>query len=269
MHSASLNRFCRSKLEPHPMLLPAATPLSHPPYLGWGQHLALLASVPLVGAALAAIDRRCFARSRTLRRGFATLFAAETLAWYGYQFHLGQLSFPGQLPLELCQATLVLTLLALFSGSAALFDLAYYPALAGTSMALLTPDLWESFPSLGTVQFFVEHGLVVVSVLYLVWSGRARPRPGSALRSLAAVNLWAVLVGIFDWRFHANYMYLCAKPGNASLLSLLGAWPWYIAAGELAALALFLLLALPFRGSRFFGSPPAGSMQNPLQSDVT
>jgi hypothetical integral membrane protein (TIGR02206 family) len=228
------------------MLLSDATPLPNRPFLSWPQHLALLAAVLLLAAALAALDRRYFARSRALRLGIGALLAADTIACYGYQLRLGQLSFPGHLPLELCQATLVLTLLALFTGSAFLFDLAYYPALAGSSMALLTPDLWEPFPSLATVQFFVDHGLVVASVLYLVWSGRAWPRPGSALRSLAAVNLWAMLVGVFNWRFHTNYMYLCAKPGNASLLSLFGPWPWYLACGELAALALFLLLALPF-----------------------
>jgi uncharacterized membrane protein YwaF len=48
-----------------------------------------------------------------------------------------------------------------------LTDLVYYWVLAGSSMELHTPNLWEPFPSFGTVQFFISHGLTVAGVLYL------------------------------------------------------------------------------------------------------
>jgi hypothetical protein len=89
---------------------------------------------------------------------------------YGYLAARGWLTFPDSLPLELCDATLCLTVISAFKLDATAFDLAHYGALAGTSMAVLTPDLWEPFPSFSTVQFFVAHGLVLVAVLYLVWS---------------------------------------------------------------------------------------------------
>ncbi len=116
-------------------------------------------------------------------------------------------------------------------------------------MALLTPNLWEPFPSFGTVQFFVAHGLIVSGVLFLAWSGLARPRPRSVLRAMLALNVFAACVGAFDFIFKTDYMYLRAKPPNTSLLDVLGPWPWYIAAAEVVALAVFLLLYLPFRQS--------------------
>ena len=116
-------------------------------------------------------------------------------------------------------------------------------------MALLTPNLLEPFPSFLTVQFFVGHGLDVTATLYLVWSRQARPRPGSAGRAMLALNVYAAIAGTFDWIFKTNYMYLRAKPQNASLLDFLGPWPWYIVASEGVALGLFLLLYLPFRQS--------------------
>jgi hypothetical integral membrane protein (TIGR02206 family) len=166
------------------------------------------------------------------------------MAWHG------QSLFPSQLPLDLCDVTLYLTVIALFTLSPAVFDVAYYSALAGTSMALLTPDLWEQFPSLPTVQFFIAHGLVVTAVLYLVWSRLARPRKGSVARTMLALNLLAAFDGVFNWIFKTNFMYLCAKPASASLLDLFGTWPWYIVVTEGVAFVLFWLLYLPYSSPR-------------------
>jgi hypothetical integral membrane protein (TIGR02206 family) len=212
-------------------------------------HLSILVAVLLLAVTLAAVQRTLPPGRKWLRFLVGVALLLDTVLWYiDLGFH-GQLAFPRNLPLELCDATLILMLVELFTLSPAVFDLAYYGALAGTSMALLTPNLWEPFPSLSTIQFFVAHGLVLSSAFYLVWSGQARPRPGSVARAMLWLNVWAGFVGAFDFLFKTNYMYLRNKPANASLLDYLGPWPWYISAGEAVALVLFLLLYLPFRGN--------------------
>ena len=215
-------------------------------------HIAILSAIPLFAAVLTLTDRLISARSifagrRNLRVALAAAILSDALVQYGYLAAHGWLTFPYSLPLELCDATLCLMIVALLTLHPLICELAYYGALAGTSMALLTPDLWETFPSFSTVQFFVMHGLVVAGALYLVWSGQARPRPGSVWRAMLALNLFAAAIGTFDVFFHTNYMYLRAKPANPSLLDLLGPWPWYIAASEGIAIGLFTLLYLPFR----------------------
>ncbi len=224
----------------------AANPPSYLPLLG-AVHVAILGGVVVLGALLALLQRTWARGAQAARVGLGLVLLADTAAWYGYQVYLRQPIFPRNLPLELCDITLLLTIAVLLWKSALLFDLVYYWALAGTSMALLTPDLWEQFPSLATCQFFFAHGMVVAAVLFLVWSGQMRPRRGSVRRAMAGLNLCALFDGIFDARFHTNYMYLAQKPENASLLNLLGPWPWYLAGTEGVALALFLLLYWPFR----------------------
>ena len=211
-------------------------------------HLLILAAVLLFAALFAAAQRKLPTISPALRWLLAVLLLLSSLMYYGYLAVHGRITFPDQLPLQLCDTSLVLLIVALLTLSPAIFDIAYYLALAGASMSLLTPNLAQDAPAFLSVQYFLDHGLIVAGVLYLVWSGQARPRPGSVIRTMIFVNSFALIVGTFDFVFKADYMYLRAKPDNLSLLSYLGPWPWYILAAEPVALALFVLLYLPFRG---------------------
>jgi hypothetical integral membrane protein (TIGR02206 family) len=210
-------------------------------------HIVILVAVVALAALLAWIQRRHLHESKWLRIGLGIFLLADGVGWYVYLAAIGQHVFPWQLPLELCNVVVYLMALVLLRGSPGVFDVAYYWALAGSTMALLTPNLWEHFPSVSTVQFFVAHGLVVSAALYLVWSGQMRPRRGSVLRAMIAVNLLALFDGAFDAVFKTDYMYLRFKPQNVSLLSYLGPWPWYVLAAEPVALGLFLVLYWPFR----------------------
>jgi uncharacterized membrane protein YwaF len=45
----------------------------------------------------------------------------------------------------------------------------------------------------------------------------------------------------------ANYFFLMHKPITASILDILGPWPWYIIQGDLVAFGLFLVAWLFYR----------------------
>jgi hypothetical integral membrane protein (TIGR02206 family) len=212
-------------------------------------HILVLVLVPLLGAALAVVQRRFLRESKLIRYSLAFLLLLCTVSNYAGFVLRGERIFPAHVPLELCDMSLWLVMFMLLRPRPALFDVAYYWALAGAGMALLTPNLVR--PSLFVeVQFFADHGLIVVAVLYLVWSRQARPRPGSVLRAMLAVNIVAVFVGAFDYMFKTDYMFLRTKPPTASLLDAFGPWPWYIVACEGAGLILFTMLYLPVRGKQ-------------------
>jgi hypothetical integral membrane protein (TIGR02206 family) len=213
-------------------------------------HFAVIAAVPIFAALLAGFERKLPHAARNIRFVLALLLAATTAAHYVAYITQGEAIVPRHLPLELCDASLWLTAVMLIWFRPALFDIAYYWALAGASMAVLTPNLSET-TWFEAIEFFASHGLTVAAVLYLAWTGQARPRRGSILRAMVAVNGMAVVAGSIDYFFGTDYMYLRAKPAEPTLLDVLGPWPWYILSTEFVGLALFLLLYLPFwRGNR-------------------
>lgn len=210
-------------------------------------HLSILGLVLATGVLAAWPARRHPAAATGIRWILGCFLGLNELVWYAYKLRTEGWRFPEGLPLNLCDLTVWLTAAALLTKKPLPFEIAYYAGIGGSTMALLTPDLWERFPSYPTVYFFVAHGTVVAAILFLLWSGLARPRQGSVWKVMAAVNGYAALIGVFNALYGTNYMYLCRKPGNASLLDFFGPWPLYLLPAEAVGLAIFYLLYLPFR----------------------
>lgn len=210
-------------------------------------HWLILVSVPASAGILAWVTQGQPKRAQALRITLGTLLMGNELGWYAFKLYKGWMQFPAGLPLQLCDLTMWLTILAALRPTQWAFEFAFFTGLAGTSMALITPDLWEPFPSYPTVYFFLAHGGIVAILLYCWWSRQAAPKPGCVWRVMGVVNAYALVIGIFNAVFQTNYMYLCRKPVSASLLDYLGPWPVYIVSGELIALLFFTLLWLPFR----------------------
>ncbi len=124
----------------------------------------------------------------------------------------------------------------------------YYWTGAGTTLAMLTPDVAWAFPHWRFVTYFALHGGVVAAAAMLVFGDGIRPGP--PWRALLALNLYALAVGAVNATFGTNFLYLCRKPSGASPLDWFGPWPVYLVVAEVAALALFSLLYVPFRRRR-------------------
>lgn len=210
-------------------------------------HLVILAAIPALAALLALLARCRPSARRSLRLALGWFLLVNELVWYAWRLHTEGVRFPEGLPLQLCDLALWMTVLAALTLKQWSFELAYFAGLGGSTIAVLTPDLWAPLLSYPSIYFFLAHGGVVVAVLFLVLCKLARPRSGCLWRVLAILNGYAALIALFNFAFKTNYLYLCRKPAGASLLDVMGPWPLYIIAGELLAIALFWLLWLPFR----------------------
>jgi len=222
--------------------------VSPPPFVPFGPaHLGALASVALLALLLVALVRVRPASELPVR----LVLAAGIVVLVAFEFSVGAregwLGWTALLPLELCDAALVLAVATLVAPRRAAAEVVYFWAGSGTLLAMLTPELPWNFPRWEFVVFFGLHGLVLVAALVLVFGLGLRPRPGAPFRVFGITAGWAALVGLVNLALGTNYMYLRHKPIVPTLLDWMGPWPVYIGVGAAVALALFLALALPFR----------------------
>jgi hypothetical integral membrane protein (TIGR02206 family) len=203
----------------------------------------------VVGAVLCVAARRRPGRwTLAASRALSVLLAATAVAFVVYPIVDGTWSARSSLPLDLCDVALVVAALACWQPAWQwAVELTYFWGLAGTLQAVSTPDLSVGFPHLAFFVFVVGHLAIVLAAVFLVAGLRLVPRRGSVPRVFAITAAYTAFVGLVDWRLDANYMFLRAIPGHASLLSVLGPWPWYLLSAAVVALALLLVLDLPFR----------------------
>ena len=212
------------------------------------EHLVTVAVIVFVIAVLVAAAR--------MRPGPWTVVTARTLAvivlvnqagWWVSLYLSHSLSVSYSLPLQLCDVAAGVTAAALWFRTPILVELTYFWGIAGTANGLITPDISSHFPTYLFVQYFLQHGAIVGSALFLVLGLKISPRPWSSLRAFGLTVVLMVVDALANLLTDGNYLYLRYTPGVRSLLNVMGPWPRYIVGAAVLALVLFLLLELPFR----------------------
>jgi len=204
--------------------------------------LALVAGVSLCVLA----RRRPGAWAVLAARALSLVLLADAVSFVAAKIAGGDFSPKTDLPLALCDAAVLVAAAACWWRRPLLVELTYFWGLAGTLQAVVTPDLNAGFPHLVFFQYLAGHLGIVLAAFFLVVGLRIAPRPGSVRTTFAITLAYTCLVGLVDAVSGANFMFLRRPPGNWTLLSLLGPWPWYIAGAAAVALVLLAALELPF-----------------------
>jgi hypothetical integral membrane protein (TIGR02206 family) len=223
------------------------------------EHVGAVAVTAVAAASAVPAARRWpVASSRVL----ALVIGATYLVEHVYFITRGTWALDFNLPLHLTDVVTVVSVLALWTARPLLVELTWFWALTASLQAVLTPDLGADFSEPLYWTYFITHaGAVVAAVLLVVGRGIA-PRAGAVGRAFAATVAVAAAAATADVLTGGNYMWLREKPDTASLLDVMGPWPWYIVSGAVLALVLFTLLDLPFRRRRHEPSARAAAARS-------
>jgi hypothetical integral membrane protein (TIGR02206 family) len=211
-----------------------------PPHHVYGLfHVAWIVGIICASITLSLLCRRNVVPRQVIRAALTCLLVGGELLRY----RTADIRFPSTLPLNLCNVTTWVAVIACLSLSPRVVEFAYFAGLSGAGMALLTPDSSAALPA----AFFLNHGAIILSGSALVFGRIATLRRGAVWRAYGCLLLYMAFIGLFDWKYHVNYSFLCAKPAATTLLTFLGPWPYYLVGAGAVGLVLFWLLWLPVR----------------------
>lgn len=179
-------------------------------------------------------------------KGFAVLLLAVTLPLQVHYLTPGQFDLLRSLPIQLCDLAWMAAIYALWSHRWWAVALTYFWGLTLTTQALLTPDLASTFPEPVFLLFWTMHLLVVWAAVYLTMGLGLAPDWRSYRTTVAVTAVWAGCVFCLNLAAGTNYGYLNAKPNAASILDLLGPWPWYILAEMALIIGFWALITWPW-----------------------
>jgi hypothetical integral membrane protein (TIGR02206 family) len=208
--------------------------------------IALTALAPLALALVARHEHLGRHADRLTRLGLALFQTVGWVGWYWTAWRSGTLSLDHSLPLNLCDWAEAALIVALLTRHQFAYELGYFWGLGGTLQGVLTPPIYFDWPDPQFIFFFIQHGGVVASLLYLTLGTRMRPRWGSLPRVIAASFFYLGVVGLMDWLLGVNYGFLREKPHGTNMLTFMSPWPWYIPELVAAGFTFVLVYYSPF-----------------------
>ena len=159
--------------------------------------------------------------------------------WVLLEIIAGSFDLKPHLPLHLCRFANLALPFAVLNKNGVLFQVLFYWGVSAMFQAIFTPDITHDFPHFHYFRFIAAHHLLVITIIYYVVVFDFKPTISGLKSAFIALNVFLIIVLIFNMIFESNYFWLMDKPPAGSLLDLMGPWPWYIFVGEFVALLHF------------------------------
>jgi hypothetical integral membrane protein (TIGR02206 family) len=210
-------------------------------------HLAALGALILLNLFLLLFRNTSDGAKAAVRWMLALILLANEIAWHYWNYRVGIWSIQTMLPLHLCSLLVWTGALMLLTKNYRVYEFMYFMGIAGAIQALATPGIGAyGFPHFFFFQYFLSHGLIVTSAIYITVVEGFRPTLKSIPRVVIWMNIYALIVYFINIAIGSNYLMINYKPNTPSLLDLLPAWPIYILYMELIGFISILFLYFPF-----------------------
>ena len=167
-------------------------------------------------------------------------------------------------PLELCSISLILAVVLLITRNKLIYEILLFTSLLGASQAIFTPLVNYEFPHFRFFHFFYTHLMMIWVSLYFTWVKGYRPTIWSVVKLFVFLNFLMPIIMKINKLVGGNYLFLSHKPKGASLLDVLGPYPWYILSLEGLLISLSLLVWLIFRKKGNGNQPTAEKISGDL-----
>jgi hypothetical integral membrane protein (TIGR02206 family) len=123
----------------------------------------------------------------------------------------------------------------------------YFWGIGLCTQGFLTPDLQDGPAKVGFWGFWLAHYSIVGGAIYDVAARGYRPIWHDYRLALGAGAVYIALILPLDIALGVNYGYVGrSTPGQATLVDVLGPWPWRVAVMLGLAAMAFALLMLPW-----------------------
>lgn len=208
--------------------------------------------LPILGISAFCILFIYFAKKENRERQFVLGFCLSLLPFIAMlarifmEVYEGNFSLDDDLPLHLCRlASLVMPVFFILKNEVWLRRM-YFIILAGCLQAVITPELTYYHPHYSFWIYWIMHAVLIWLPIYVVLVLNVVPAWIDLKEAYVATILYMLATLLINFALSSNYFYTRHKPPSASLLDVMGPWPWYMLTGAIIALVLFMIFYIPF-----------------------